>query len=498
MLSPEECAWCGETGPKARCARCGTKYCGKDCQMLHWRNGHRQKCEKKEVCRVCGAPGTAGDPLVRLCGCPEPTHSRCFQSCQLCDKKGVLDLGLALEATGNVAGANRNYRSALVEARKKNNSREIAELALAFARTHSACPLSRRRSVRLIIPDQEFQTALDEALKYVKAQPQDAVDLGFTARVCGFAARHHPNSQSAMDAATFATRILGIGSLDRASALVDVGDILTADPTVFMGEKRAWSNMAHRSRRWAHDKALAALETAVQSLHDLSFIDGITPKLEDNPRDPTRETRRRLKDMEEKKRNAVLGHALRNLGYARGARADFDGARSALIEAKEVAVKALKNKERWPCDYLSPAELKETIESLMKNHDSRSSQRAKAFRMRELCEDEFQRFCVGDLVQVRSPCECGSYYHVGVVVCLWPSPKETKPYHVILDDNRDVFPRIDADAFIRINTKCHFRFHRGDKVQAHVDGGYQKGTPSLNFLTLALRYRGPAELYPSR
>lgn len=42
------CANCGTPhGPKA-CSQCGQRYyCGKDCQRIHWKDGHKRVCKKK-------------------------------------------------------------------------------------------------------------------------------------------------------------------------------------------------------------------------------------------------------------------------------------------------------------------------------------------------------------------------------------------------------------------------------------------------------------------
>lgn len=55
------CVVCGETG-RARCAQCGvTVYCGREHQVQHWKDGHKQQCivrkEKESVVKM--NPATA-------------------------------------------------------------------------------------------------------------------------------------------------------------------------------------------------------------------------------------------------------------------------------------------------------------------------------------------------------------------------------------------------------------------------------------------------------
>jgi len=45
--SPTMCAFCGYPG-KNRCAKCrNTFYCSKDCQLAHWKNGHKKRCNPR-------------------------------------------------------------------------------------------------------------------------------------------------------------------------------------------------------------------------------------------------------------------------------------------------------------------------------------------------------------------------------------------------------------------------------------------------------------------
>ena len=42
------CAVCGYPG-KNRCAKCrNTFYCSKDCQLAHWKNGHKKRCNPQK------------------------------------------------------------------------------------------------------------------------------------------------------------------------------------------------------------------------------------------------------------------------------------------------------------------------------------------------------------------------------------------------------------------------------------------------------------------
>jgi hypothetical protein len=43
----KECSWC-KMPSKYSCSQCKkVKYCGRDCQRSHWKNGHKQECEKR-------------------------------------------------------------------------------------------------------------------------------------------------------------------------------------------------------------------------------------------------------------------------------------------------------------------------------------------------------------------------------------------------------------------------------------------------------------------
>ena len=46
-----KCAFCSapsaHTAP--RCGNCHTLYCGRDCQKLHWKAGHKNDCKKIEL-----------------------------------------------------------------------------------------------------------------------------------------------------------------------------------------------------------------------------------------------------------------------------------------------------------------------------------------------------------------------------------------------------------------------------------------------------------------
>jgi hypothetical protein len=40
------CSVCGSTGKRLSCPPCGTNYCGKICQRIAWKRGHRRECRK--------------------------------------------------------------------------------------------------------------------------------------------------------------------------------------------------------------------------------------------------------------------------------------------------------------------------------------------------------------------------------------------------------------------------------------------------------------------
>jgi len=51
MSLARECVWCRATGVKLfRCANCClVAYCGKDCQKIHWKRGHKKNCCRTET-----------------------------------------------------------------------------------------------------------------------------------------------------------------------------------------------------------------------------------------------------------------------------------------------------------------------------------------------------------------------------------------------------------------------------------------------------------------
>jgi hypothetical protein len=50
--SPRMCAFCGYPG-KNRCAKCrNTFYCSKDCQLAHWKSGHKKRCNPQKPDKV--------------------------------------------------------------------------------------------------------------------------------------------------------------------------------------------------------------------------------------------------------------------------------------------------------------------------------------------------------------------------------------------------------------------------------------------------------------
>ena len=452
------------------------------------------KCPAEVFCCVCGGEGTASEPVVVRCECSEAAHAKCLpERCIVCvEVRELGDAGVRAERLGDVAEAHSLYGRALLKLPERCGVSKRAVLAFAFVRTHPTRPCSRRRCAdrwcgRSNPPSKAtvaaFENAADRAFEFCPLLLDEDLDL--VARICGFVARHHPVPRRALAAAVFAAAHLSCESLERASALVDVADVFASDPTVFLGDD--WDTLDFRERRWAQDQTIAALEKAVDAASSLFFCEDLEEssfepreaiaaknKKKNKGRTTTMDHNNNMSRFgggQHRKKRAVLAHALRGLGYARGARGDFDAAKIALSSAADV-VKACEAKERWPVDFLSPVELQETIEAALRNHEARAIQQSKFLKK----TSKEPRFQVGDLVQVRSPCCCGSYYHKGVVGMLWPSTKETKPYHVVLDDGRDVFPRTDDDGFVRKHRPMTYRFQRGDKVEAHVDGGYQRGT----------------------
>ena len=39
-----KCAQCAAPLAHTRCGICKTRYCGRDCQKLHWKDGHKELC----------------------------------------------------------------------------------------------------------------------------------------------------------------------------------------------------------------------------------------------------------------------------------------------------------------------------------------------------------------------------------------------------------------------------------------------------------------------
>jgi len=48
-----KCAYCAAPNAFTKCGHCKTRYCGRDCQKLHWKGGHRAICQ--EIKRAGGA-----------------------------------------------------------------------------------------------------------------------------------------------------------------------------------------------------------------------------------------------------------------------------------------------------------------------------------------------------------------------------------------------------------------------------------------------------------
>ncbi len=48
-----KCAYCAAPNALTKCGHCKTRYCGRDCQKLHWKGGHRAICQ--EIKRAGGA-----------------------------------------------------------------------------------------------------------------------------------------------------------------------------------------------------------------------------------------------------------------------------------------------------------------------------------------------------------------------------------------------------------------------------------------------------------
>jgi len=45
MMADEDCVVCGKKA-KATCSRCGeVRYCGRDCQVKHWKAEHKAECK---------------------------------------------------------------------------------------------------------------------------------------------------------------------------------------------------------------------------------------------------------------------------------------------------------------------------------------------------------------------------------------------------------------------------------------------------------------------
>ena len=42
------CSGCGKAGATLKCGRCKAKhYCGRECQVAHWKHRHKEECVKK-------------------------------------------------------------------------------------------------------------------------------------------------------------------------------------------------------------------------------------------------------------------------------------------------------------------------------------------------------------------------------------------------------------------------------------------------------------------
>ena len=88
-MSASDCAFCGAVDlPLKPCTRCGVpEYCSRDCQLAHWKEGHKQACVPPDQRRPEAAataskrePATEG-PECAICLSPVDEASACTLPC---------------------------------------------------------------------------------------------------------------------------------------------------------------------------------------------------------------------------------------------------------------------------------------------------------------------------------------------------------------------------------------------------------------------------------
>ena len=84
-----KCAYCAAPNAVTKCGHCKTRYCGRDCQKLHWKGGHRAICQ--EIKRGGGAERYHANKkyteisAVAVEKCAEDTKG---QTCYICLEDG--------------------------------------------------------------------------------------------------------------------------------------------------------------------------------------------------------------------------------------------------------------------------------------------------------------------------------------------------------------------------------------------------------------------------